>query len=188
MQLPRACFGHDEQAPRMSRDNAFHGTRDAVAGGMRMTWNFRRAGAIATAVSVIALAGCASSRYERTTGEFVDDKMLGNRVKHALNAQPVYKYPDVKVQTYRGVVQLSGFVATDAQRGAATEIARQARGVTRVENNILLAPLEQTRVRDYIPGRAETNGAAHAASERDAASGSAGAASGTSSGGVTPAR
>lgn len=106
------------------------------------------------AFTTLMLTGCATStRYERTSGEFMDDKRLIGRVKHALDAQPVYKYPDVKVQTYRGVVQLSGFVATEAQREAATEIAQLARGVGRVENNILIAPLDENALRDYIPGR-----------------------------------
>lgn len=122
-----------------------------------MTWTFQRAAAFASAVGLLVVAGCASSRYERSTGEFVDDKMLSNRVKSALNGQPVYKYPDVKVQTYRGVVQLSGFAATREQIGAATEIARQARGVDRVENNIILAPLAEVNQGNYIPGR-ETQG------------------------------
>jgi hypothetical protein len=122
-----------------------------------MTWNFKRIAGLSSAVAMLALVGCASSRYERSTGEFVDDKVLGGRVKHALNAQPVYKYPDVKVNTFRGVVQLSGFVASDPQRQAATEIARRVRGVGDIENNILVAPLERDMVRDYIPGREDTD-------------------------------
>lgn len=102
---------------------------------------------------MLALVGCASSRYERDTGEYFDDKMLGKRVKHALAAQPVYKYPDVKVNTFRGVVQLSGFVASEQQRDAATEIAERVRGVGELQNDIVVAPLERTLVRDYIPGR-----------------------------------
>src|SRR5688500_7709548 len=96
---------------------------------MRMTWNFKRVASLGTVIATLALVGCKSSRYERSTGEFFDDKTLGARVKHALNAQPVYKYPDVKVNTFRSVVQLSGFVASSAQREAATEIAQRVRGV-----------------------------------------------------------
>ena len=103
---------------------------------------------------MLALIGCAHSPSERTTGESVDDKMIVGRVKHALTAQPVYKYPDVKVNSSRGFVQLSGYVATDAQRDAATEIAERVRGVEKIENNILLAPLERTPVREYVPGGA----------------------------------
>lgn len=109
-------------------------------------------------VSLAVLVGCASSRYERTTGEFVDDQLLERRVSHALGAQPVYKYPDVHVHAYRGVVQLSGFAATEPQRAAATEIARRVRGVAEVENAISLATLGDVSQRNFIPGRAtETN-------------------------------
>lgn len=118
----------------------------------------RVAGLLTATVSVALLVGCASSRYERTTGEFVDDQMLNRRVHHALNAQPVYKYPDVHVHSYRGVVQLSGFVATDPQRSAAAEIARRVRGVGEVENAISIAPLQDMTRYGFIPGReSDTN-------------------------------
>jgi hyperosmotically inducible protein len=120
---------------------------------MKMIWNCKRVAGLGSAIAMLALVGCQSSRYERSTGEFAEDKMLGSRVKHALNAQPVYKYPDVKVNTYRGIVQLNGFVASEAQREAATEIAQRVRGVTDLQNNITVAPLEKNLVREYIPGR-----------------------------------
>lgn len=120
---------------------------------MRMIWNWKRLAGLGSAIATLALVGCQSSSYERSTGEFTDDKILGSRVKHALNAQPVYKYPDVKVNTFRGVVQLSGFVASESQREAATEIAQHVRGVTELENNIIVAPLEKSLVREYVPGR-----------------------------------
>jgi hypothetical protein len=122
---------------------------------MKMICKFQRVAGLASATMMLALVGCASNRYERSAGEFVDDKMLVKRVKNALDDQPVYKYPDVKVNTFRGVVQLSGFVATEPQKEAATEIAQRVRGVGEVENNILIAPLERSAVRDYIPGREE---------------------------------
>src|SRR5687767_8901822 len=111
---------------------------------MKMSRSVSGIAGLASAIAMLALVGCASSRYERSTGEYFDDKMLGNRVKHALNAQPVYKYPDVKVNTFRGVVQLSGFVASEQQREAASEIAERVRGVGEIENDIVVAPLERT--------------------------------------------
>lgn len=129
------------------------GTGVATGPDMKTIWTFPKIGKWVSATAMLVLLGCSSTRYERTTGEFIDDKRLVGRVKHSLNAQPVYKYPDVKVQTYRGVVQLSGFVATEAQKEAATEIAERTRGVAKVENDIMIAPLEQTSLRDYIPGR-----------------------------------
>lgn len=125
---------------------------------MNLTWKLQRVAGICSATIILGTAGCASSRYDRSTGEVIDDRRLASRVESALDDQPVYKYPDVKVHTYRGVVQLSGFVATEAQKEAATEITKRVRGVGEVENNILLAPLERTAVRDYIPGREEESG------------------------------
>jgi len=144
-----------ERARREIPQSNPRGTRAALRRAMRVHWTFPKVAGLASAAVWLAVAGCASSRYERTTGEYFDDKMLGKRVKHALNAQPVYKYPDVKVNTFRGVVQLSGFVASEGQREAATEIAERVRGVGEVQNDILVAPLERTLARDYIPGRDE---------------------------------
>jgi hyperosmotically inducible protein len=120
---------------------------------------------------LLGWAGCAGTRYDRSTGELVDDHILRDRVADALDDQPVYKFPDVKVHTFRGVVQLSGFVATDDQKKAAAEIAQRVRGVTRVENNILLAPLERDAVREYIPGRdANTTNTSSRSQPEDASS------------------
>src|SRR6185503_9959823 len=88
----------------------------------------RRVAVLATATALMAVIGCSSTRYERSMGEYVDDQTLNRRVSHALNGQPVYKYADVHVHSYRGSVQLSGFVASEAQRDAATEIAQRVRG------------------------------------------------------------
>jgi hyperosmotically inducible periplasmic protein len=118
----------------------------------------RVAGMVTAAGLLTLMVGCASSRYERTTGEFVDDQMLERRVSGALNAQPVYKYPDVHVHAYRGVVQLGGFVATEQQRAAATEIARRVRGVGEVENALSLANLSDMSLRNFIPGRENESG------------------------------
>jgi hypothetical protein len=153
---------------------------------MKMICNFQRIAGLASATMMLALVGCASNRYDRTAGEFVDDKMLVKRVKNALDDQPVYKYPDVKVNTFRGVVQLSGFVATPPQKEAATEIAERVRGVAEVENNILIAPLERSAVRDYIPGREEGDSSrAQNTNDFDRPTGSAPSGTATASGSTT---
>ena len=87
-------------------------------------------------VAVIGLSGCAGNRYERSTGEYIDDKSLNSRVNSALNANPEYKFGDVKVTSFRGTVQLSGFVNTTEQKSKAGEIAKTVQGVKGVENNI----------------------------------------------------
>jgi osmotically-inducible protein OsmY len=120
---------------------------------MNRVFSLRRVAGVMAATAAFALVGCSSTRYERSVGEFVDDKVLDRRVDHALNAQPVYKYPDVHVHSYRGTVQLSGFVATEAQKQAATEIAQRVRGVAQVENAISIAPLGDMTLKNFIPGR-----------------------------------
>jgi len=108
---------------------------------------------------MLAVAGCVSTRSERITGQDLSDKMLIGRVNRALADQPVYKFPDVTVNTFRDVVQLSGFVANEQQKEVAAEIARRVRGVAEVRNDITIAPLapsERNRVREHIPGREDS--------------------------------
>ena len=82
------------------------------------------------------LVGCAGSRYERSTGEYVDDKSLSARVNSALRDNPEYKFGDVRVTSFRGTVQLSGFVNTTDQKSRAGDIAEKVQGVKDVKNNI----------------------------------------------------
>jgi hypothetical protein len=85
--------------------------------------------------------GCASDDADsskRTTGQYIDDKVLVQRVKSALGDSEIYKFPDVKVETYQGTVQLTGFVESDVQKQKAEEIARNVRGVASVKNDIML--------------------------------------------------
>ena len=89
-------------------------------------------------VAVTGLTGCAGDRYERSTGEYIDDKGITVRVKSALGDSPEYKFKDVNVTSFKGTVQLSGFVNTSDQRRRAAEIAEKVQGVRKVENNIIL--------------------------------------------------
>jgi hyperosmotically inducible protein len=72
---------------------------------------------------------------ERTAGEVIDDKALNASVRSALSEDSV-KYPDVQVASYRGVVQLSGFVDTREHKSRASDIAKNIAGVKKVENSI----------------------------------------------------
>ena len=89
---------------------------------------------------VILATGCAGSRYDRSTGESIDDSATTSRVKSALGGDSLYKYPDVKVTTFKGTVQLSGFVDSKEQKSKAAELARKATGVKEVQNNITVKP------------------------------------------------
>jgi hyperosmotically inducible protein len=92
--------------------------------------------ALALAASgVVGMTGCAGDRYHESTGEYVDDSSLTARVKDALGNDS-YKYPGVKLTTFKGTVQLSGFVDDHAQMERAGHIAKGVQGVKDVENNI----------------------------------------------------
>jgi hyperosmotically inducible periplasmic protein len=93
--------------------------------------------------AIVALTGCEMMNHhsgDRTAGRALDDKTITATVKHDLNREPVYKFTDVDVKTFDGVVQLSGFVSTEEQKRRAGDIAHQAEGVTQVVNNITLKP------------------------------------------------
>jgi len=104
--------------------------------------------------AMFALTGCEMLNHhgDRTMGRALDDKTITSTVKHDLNREPVYKFGDVDVKTFDGVVQLSGFVDTNEQKQRAGDIAQRAEGVTQVVNNITLKPqgnLQPTGGRPY---------------------------------------
>jgi hypothetical protein len=74
----------------------------------------------------------------------LDDKQITAKIEDALKAAPVYKFDDVDVKTFDGVVQLSGFVTSQAQKQHAAEIAQGVKGVNRVVNGITLKPQAPT--------------------------------------------
>ena len=86
---------------------------------------------------VCGVTGCSTgNRYKQSTGEYIDDHGLSSHVKKALGEDQQYKYADVNVVTFKGVVQLSGFVNTKEQKNRAGEIARTVEGVKEIKNNI----------------------------------------------------
>lgn len=80
--------------------------------------------------------GCAGTATRESTGEYVDDAGITAKVKAAFVRDPIVKALDVKVETFKGVVQLSGFVDTPDQKTRAEQIARNSPGVQSVKNNI----------------------------------------------------
>ena len=97
-----------------------------------------------TITGMLALAGLTACQTERSSelssGRMVDDKHINERVRDELKNDPVYKFDDVNVTTYAGVVQLSGFANIDAQRQRAQQLAQTVGGVMRVDNGITLKP------------------------------------------------
>lgn len=90
---------------------------------------------LGTGVATIS-AGCAGTATRESTGEYIDDATTTTKVKAAYVKDPVVKALDVKVDTFKGTVQLSGFVDTAEQKARAEQIAAGTTGVTAVKNNI----------------------------------------------------
>lgn len=86
----------------------------------------------------VVAAGCASTATQASTGEYVDDSSITVKVKSAFVADPTVKVLDVSVETFKGVVQLSGFVATAAEKMQAERLAAAVPGVSGVKNNLIL--------------------------------------------------
>lgn len=95
-----------------------------------------RIGSIAAVVAALVLAGCAAIGTQKSAGEFVDDAGITSRVKMALAQDPVVKARQVNVDTFRGVVQLNGFVDSPEAKSQATVVAQNVEGVQEVQNNL----------------------------------------------------
>lgn len=85
---------------------------------------------------MVGLTGCAGDRYNQSTDQRVEDSRTSERVREALAAAPQYKFDGVQIAASNGVVQLSGYVNTSAQRTRAGEVASKVVGVRTVENNL----------------------------------------------------
>jgi osmotically-inducible protein OsmY len=98
----------------------------------------KRCSAVLTAASLLFAMGCASTSTQESTGEYVDDTVITTRVKTAILNEPSLKVFQINVETYRNVVQLSGFVKSGADMSTAVDLARSVKGVRSVKNDMLL--------------------------------------------------
>jgi hyperosmotically inducible periplasmic protein len=87
-------------------------------------------------VAGMVVTGCAGDRYHESTGESIDDTATTARVKSALSGDPQFKYGDVHVATFKGTVQLSGFVNTSDAKSHAGDLAKNVEGAKSVQNEI----------------------------------------------------
>jgi hypothetical protein len=93
--------------------------------------------ALGTLPLLLSVTGCATgNRYEQSTGERIDDHGTSSRVRSALADDTQYKYGAVNVETFKGTVQLSGFVNSRDQKNRAGDLAKKVIGVKEVVNNI----------------------------------------------------
>ena len=90
------------------------------------------------AVTLAAVLGCAGTQKRESTGEYIDDTVITTKVKAAIFNEPSLKSAEINVETFKGVVQLSGFVGTQANIYKAADVARNVTGVTNVRNDMQL--------------------------------------------------
>ena len=89
-------------------------------------------------VLMLSFLGCASTAKHEGTGEYVDDTVITTKVKAAIFNEPTLKSAEINVETFKGVVQLSGFVSSQADIDKAASLARSVKGVSSVKNNMRL--------------------------------------------------
>jgi len=99
---------------------------------------FRRTATIAMLVAAAALGACGSTARHEGTGEYVDDTVITTKVKAAVFEDASLKSAEINVETFKGRVQLSGFVNSQADINRATALARNIKGVTSVANDMRL--------------------------------------------------
>jgi hyperosmotically inducible protein len=90
------------------------------------------------ALLMVTALGCASTSKQEGTGEYVDDAVLTTKVKAAIFNEPTLKSAEINVETFKGVVQLSGFVSSAAAEAKAVAVAREVKGVKSVKDDMRL--------------------------------------------------
>jgi len=96
----------------------------------------KRFSAFFFAVMLVSVLGCAGSPTQESTGEYVTDSWITTKVKAALVEDPLVKATEVNVETFKGAVQLSGFVSSQAAMNKAVQVTRGIKGVTSVKNDM----------------------------------------------------
>ncbi|MDY0212695.1 MAG: BON domain-containing protein [Desulfuromonadaceae bacterium] len=85
-----------------------------------------------------AFLGCAASHKKESTGEYIDDSVITAKVKTAIFSEPTLKTLQITVVTFKGDVQLSGFVDSAQSAEKAGEVARGVNGVVSVKNDLVV--------------------------------------------------
>ena len=101
----------------------------------------KRSGLIGSLILILfiaALVACASTSKKESTGEYVDDSVITTKVKSQLAADDFLKSFQISVETFKGTVQLSGFVDTIEAVDKAVEIAHSVKGVKYVKNDLIV--------------------------------------------------
>lgn len=99
---------------------------------------FKRAIPMLAILAAASVIGCASTPRSEGTGEYVDDTVITGKVKAAILEEPTLKSAEINVETFKGVVQLSGFVTSQEKINTAMATAEHVKGVTSVKNDMRL--------------------------------------------------
>jgi hyperosmotically inducible protein len=90
------------------------------------------------ATTLAVLVGCASTSKSEGTGEYIDDSVITAKVKAAVLNDTNLKSAEINVETFKGVVQLSGFVNSESDINRAVDVASKVNGVKSVKNDMHL--------------------------------------------------
>lgn len=88
------------------------------------------------ALALVASIGCNSTHNQESTGEYVDDTIITTRVKAAILNDDVLKVSEINVETFKGTVQLSGFVKNRTDIARAVDVVEDVKGVNSVKNDL----------------------------------------------------
>jgi osmotically-inducible protein OsmY len=93
-------------------------------------------------IVLVTLTACAATSVRESTGEYVDDSVITTKIKSMLAADDFLKSFQISVETYQGVVQLSGFVDSQKAVDKANEVANGVQGVKSLKNNLIVKSAE----------------------------------------------
>jgi len=101
--------------------------------------SFRHTAIACLAAAALSLTGaCTATKTQESTGEYVDSSVISNKVRAAIIAEKGLSFFSIDVTTFRGTVQLSGFVDTQAQKDLAERVTRKVPGVRAIRNNLVV--------------------------------------------------
>src|SRR5471032_2925621 len=96
------------------------------------------------ALTIMAFSACAATRTQQSAGEHIDDTVVTAKVKAALIDEPATKARQIEVNTFRGTVQLSGFVDSAEEKAAASRVAHSVNGVQNIRNNLAVGHTDRS--------------------------------------------
>jgi len=109
-----------------------------MIGDLFMKHLIRFFSALFVVVALLTVVGCAATKTREGTGQYVDDSIITSKVKAAILAEPTLSSAEINVETFKGVVQLSGFVNSSADISKAVSVAGSVGGVVSVKNDMRL--------------------------------------------------